>query len=440
MKVLMFGWEFPPYISGGLGTACYGLTQHMARRGARITFVLPMLRERAQKSHVKLMGAVEVAEALPKAAIKEASLVREREEENMRFLRVSSALRPYLTEQRYVEELARLERERVRALGGKPEGRDVSDSVIQISGEYGRNLVEEVHRYATVGRRLAIVEDFDIIHAHDWMTFPAAIAAKQASGKPLVIHVHATEFDRSGDHPNWEIYHLEKWGMEAADRIIAVSGRTRDLIVSRYFIAPAKVAVVHNAVIKEKTVERKQVVRGVKEKIVLFLGRVTLQKGPDYFVEAAARVARKIKNVRFVMAGTGDMLPRMIERMAQHRLLDRFHFTGFLRGKKLEEMYAMSDLYVMPSVSEPFGITPFEAMKYGVPVIVSKQAGITEVLPHLIKVDFWDVEALARSILDVLTDPEYSEGLVETNTRELEKVDWDNSAAKVLDIYGGLLP
>ena len=302
-------------------------------------------------------------------------------------------------------------------------------------GGYGENLMAEIVRYSVVGAHLAATEHFDVIHSHDWMTAPAGIEAKRVSGKPLVVHAHALEFDRSGEHVNQRVYDIERAGFEAADRIIAVSHFTRDTIINRYGISPEKVSVVHNAVSKERRFGQMSIQKPFKEKLVLFLGRITFQKGPDYFVEAAAKVLEKNHKVRFAMAGSGDMFPRMVERMAQLRMADKFHFLGFVRGADVERIYAMSDLYVMPSVSEPFGITPLEAMVYNVPTIVSKQSGVAEILDAAIKVDFWDVDRLAEEILDVVENEDKARELVARGLEDLKRIKWDMAAERVLAVY-----
>ena len=422
MKVLMFGWEFPPFISGGLGTACFGLTRSLAGSGTEITFVLPRVKGRLPDLHLKVMGANEVdLEGASEQLLGT----------NVRFLEVNSALKPYLDEKRYREQIERL----------KKRGFDTGEvsGLLELSGDYGENLFSEVTRYARVARVVSFLEDFDVIHAHDWMTFLAGVEAKKASHKPLVVHVHATDFDRSGDHVDQRVYDIERYGMENADRVIAVSHRTKSMIVDRYGIAPDKVEVVYNGVAKENTMERWESGKQLGEKIILFLGRVTMQKGPDYFLEAAHLVLQKLKNVRFVMAGSGDMLPRMIERMAQLRLLEHFHFTGFLRGAKRDRLFAMCDLYVMPSVSEPFGLTPVEAMQFGVPIIVSNQSGVAEILNHVIKVDFWDVRKLADAMIEVLTNPALARRMVEEGRGEIDQIDWDRAADQVTNIYKRLV-
>ncbi|MBP5295935.1 MAG: glycosyltransferase family 4 protein, partial [Bacteriovoracaceae bacterium] len=292
------------------------------------------------------------------------------------------------------------------------------------------------------GGHLGASEDFDVIHAHDWMTFLAGIEAKKVSGKPLVVHVHATEFDRSGEFNNPDIYSLEKYGMQQADQVVTVSHRMKNIIVHKYGIDPNKVQVVYNAVEKDDMSQLNQLsqLSAKRNKIVLFLGRITMQKGPEYFIEAANIVLQKMQNVHFVMAGSGDMATKMIEKMAAMRMIDRFHFTGFLKEPERERLFAMSDLYIMPSVSEPFGITPLEAMKHDIPVIISKQSGIAEILgDSVIKIDFWDTHKLAQAIIDVLSNPQMTQTMIENNRRTLEQIDWKYSAQHLLDVYRKLL-
>ncbi|MGE0321118.1 MAG: glycosyltransferase family 4 protein [Polyangiaceae bacterium] len=422
MKILMFGWEFPPSISGGLGTACHGLTLGMSQLGSEIAFVLPRIDDPSEGKHLELIGANQVP--IPKEPITETHSV-------FRTIEIPSPLRPYETPESY---RAAWE-ERVTAVHEAP-AEDEPRGLLEMGGDYSSDLFGEVHRYAIIGERLGKLESHDVVHAHDWMTFPAGIAAADASGKPLVVHVHATEFDRSGEHVNQGIYDIERLGVQRADRVIAVSERTRRTLIDRYGADPEKVRVVHNAVTKDKRVERNDIERPLKEKVVLFLGRVTMQKGPDYFVEAAAKVLERVRNVRFVMAGSGDMLPRMIERAAALRITNHFHFTGFLKGEEVDRMFAQSDLYVFPSVSEPFGITPFEAIKHDVPVILSKQTGVAETLPNAVQVDFWDIDCLVDAIVELLTEQDKAQLLVQQHRRDLESVDWSRAAERVLEVYG----
>ncbi|MBN8219059.1 MAG: glycosyltransferase family 4 protein [Spirochaetes bacterium] len=412
MKILMFGWEFAPQIAGGLGTASKGLTWGLAEKGHDVIFVLPHSRQNYMSETVRFIDA---------GRYYEEQMERQgRPQGTVSFHPIESPLQPYQNEKTY-------------AVGQQ------SWSVLRVPGHYAGNLVAEVQRYALAALGIAADEDFDVIHAHDWMTFEAAVAVKRATGKPLVVHVHSTEYDRSGDAINWAIYHVEKSGMDAADRIIAVSQRVRDQIIQRYHQAPEKIVVVYNAVDKEPVLDKASVRKALNEKFVLFLGRVTSQKGPEYFLEAAARVLKTTKNVRFIMAGAGDLLPRMIEEAARLRLQNNFHFTGFLGAHERDELFAMSDVFVMPSVSEPFGITPLEAMKYGVPVIISRQSGVSEILPHAIKVDFWDVDELSDRIVELLTKPRKAKSVVEKGTEALKLIDWQFVADRLVGLYRTLV-
>jgi glycosyltransferase involved in cell wall biosynthesis len=304
----------------------------------------------------------------------------------------------------------------------------------RFSGGYSANLFHEISSYALVASQIAQQQSFDVIHAHDWLTFPAGIAAKRLSGKPLVLHVHATEFDRSGDNINQHVYDIERQGLEAADHIIAVSHYTKDIIIKKYGISPGKITTVHNGVIEYEN-GKPAVERMLKEKIVTFMGRVTFQKGPDYFVEAARRVLEKNRNVRFVIAGNGDMMQRMIKRVAELRIGSRFHFTGFLQGEKVDRLLAITDVFVMPSVSEPFGIVPLEALRAGVPVIISKQSGVSEVLKNAIKLDFWDIEKLSDSITALIRYPAIAKVLARNGAAEVANLRWEDAAGKVKEVY-----
>ena len=291
-------------------------------------------------------------------------------------------------------------------------------------------------RYGRAGGVLARTLSFDVIHAHDWMTVPAALLARRISGRPLVLHIHSLEYDRSGENVNEEIRAIEREGMEKADRIIAVSHRTKRMIAERYAIPPEKISVVYNAVTRTEAQLAYRTERPGERKMVLFLGRITFQKGPDYFVEAAAQVLHVFPDVTFVMAGAGDMMGRMVERVGELGIGDRFHFTGFLQGEEIERIFSLSDLYVMPSVSEPFGISPLEAMMYDVPVILSRQSGVSEILKHALKVNFWDVREMAAKIIAVLTHPVLAGEMAEKAREELRKIRWETSAERIAAIYG----
>lgn len=427
MRVLMFGWEFPPHISGGLGTACYGLTKGLQSVGVTdILFVVPKAYGDEDTSNVNIIDAGEVV--VSDRIIDYTTFFSQ-----MRFIEVGSSLRPYSTP----EEFEKL------TIENKTDSRYLVQSSfsgrLSFTGGYGNNLFQEIANYAVIASIIGHQYDFDIIHAHDWLAFPAGMAAKLVSGKPLVVHVHATDFDRSGGNVNPGVYEIEKAGMEAADRVIAVSNLTRNIIIEKYGINPDKVVTVHNAVEPLADRELQKLARSIDDKIVTFLGRVTLQKGPEYFIEAANLVLQKMKNVRFVMAGSGDMLNRMIWRVATLKIGSRFHFTGFLKGDDVHHMFSLSDVYVMPSISEPFGISPLEAMQSNVPVIISRQSGVSEILQHAIKVDFWDVQAMADAIYGILKYDGLPAMFRKHARYEVDNLKWEHAAAKVKDVYYSML-
>jgi glycosyltransferase involved in cell wall biosynthesis len=421
MKVLMFGWEFPPHIAGGLGTACQGLTTALAKQQVEVLFVMPSASGDEDQSSVRIINASDVPAF---RSINEIDTFVEK----VQFLKVDSEMIPYVGPEEYTRIVGEDVVQQREVWWGEI-GKKYS-----FSGKYGTNLMEEVARYALVAATIATNHTFDVIHAHDWLTYMAGIAAKRVSGKPLVVHVHATEFDRSGENINSQVFDMEQRGMQEADKVITVSHLTRNIVIQRYGIHPDKVVTVHNGVdFHGKDAE--EVERGVSDKIVTFLGRITYQKGPEYFIEAAAKVLKRYPKVRFVMAGSGDMLHRSIRRVAKLQIADRFHFTGFLRGADVQKMFSYSDVYVMPSVSEPFGISPLEAMRSNVPAIISKQSGVAEVLRHAIKVDFWDVNAMADAIYGLLQYPALSQMAVRCGLEEVNSLKWDNAATLVAQIY-----
>ena len=422
----MFGWEFPPHIAGGLGTACYGMTRGLARNGVEVVFVMPRAYGDEDQRFVRVVNASDVETIGTRDHEFSEELL-----EKVSFIHIDSNMLPYISP----EEYAAYHDEFVRS-GRTHEWTDVWKQRYTFSGKYGANLMEEVARYAMVAAQVAkdLEGQFDVIHAHDWLTYFAGIAANRVSGKPLVVHMHATEFDRSGENINRRVYAIEKAGMQAADRVIAVSELTRRIVIGKYGIPAEKVVTVHNAV---RFGESEDAVpeRAVKDKVVTFLGRITYQKGPDYFVEAAAKVLQRVPDVRFVMAGSGDLMNHVVRRVAQLGIADRFHFTGFLKGGEVQRMFRLSDVYVMPSVSEPFGISPLEAMRSGVPVIISRQSGVAEVLDYAIKVNYWDVDALADAIYGLLTYPALGRMFASKGLEEVTGLKWTNAAAKIKTVY-----
>lgn len=565
----MLGWEFPPHISGGLGTACHGITQALTRAGVDVLFVVPRARGDEDSGRARVVGAnqIPVEERLPlpprkvlsqrteyvpvaadepagdfepghpAAATAEAAGARAglefrprratgvASQEDAGTARggahgareggpsapsgravldtraIDSLLSPYLDARGYRALLlarARAERaaaereprrlspesisaeghaEHALSAGASPEttARDtgaaraepdpgpvpppaprrelhtwieereepVSDRVttrlLDFSGAYGGDLMGEVARYALAVESLARRETFDVVHAHDWMAVPAGVAAKRASGKKLVFHVHACEHDRAADRPDSRVKGIEQLGLDEADVVVCVSHYTAGVLKRHYRVDESKIRVVHNALTQRERREQVHVVKPLAEPIVLFLGRITSQKGPEYFLEAAARVARVRPDVKFVVAGAGDRLGETIELAAKLGLARCTHFTGFLSGADVERMYAMADVYVMPSVSEPFGIAPLEAMALDVPVIVSRQSGVSEVLKSALKVDYWDVQGIAEKILAVLAYPDLSRTLQEEGRAEALAMRWDAPAAKLKDAYASLV-
>lgn len=415
----MLGWEYPPHISGGLGTACQGLTQGLARIGVEVVFLVPHARGDEEAAGIRLLGCRGPAAPAERHAA--------------RWIEADAALRPYLDAPRYEHRVARL---------GATDTTTPSASVV-----YGPDLFGEVQRYAHAAQALARQEVFDVVHAHDWMTFPAAAAVAREAGVPLAVHVHSCEHDRSGADPDVRIQAIEQQGLRDADAVLCVSHYAARVLLDHYDVDAAKVHVVHNAVqvhaVPPPAVQAPATAarggRVIEEPIVLFLGRVTFQKGPAWFLLAAARVLREMPGVKFVVAGSGDLLPGMIEAAAALGIGRQVHFTGFLRGADLERMYGMADIYVMPSVSEPFGISPLEAAGRGVPVILSRQSGVAEVLPSAPQVNYWDVEGLAASMLALLRDPALREQHVAQAQAEVAGLKWEAQARVVQHVYEAVL-
>ena len=426
MRVLMFGWEFPPHITGGLGTACYGLTKGLSKQGTEIVFVVP----KAYGDEDGQVASIRNASGIPFDLKDEEYKAYW---QHIKYLEVGSNIIPYVSPE-FFSKITEKDQKT-----GEEFKSHVFSRNFEFSGTYGKNLLEEVARYALIASALALKENFDVIHAHDWLTYPAGIAAKLSSGKKLVVHMHATEFDRAGGNVNQQVYEIERQGMEVADAVITVSNLTRNIVIEKYGINPGKVYTVHNAVDANSMKNYSGFKKHFDEKLVTFLGRITYQKGPDYFIEAAYKVLQKDPKVRFAMAGSGDMLLKMIKRVAQLRISDKFHFTGFLQGDDVDHIFAMSDVFVMPSVSEPFGIVPLEAMRSSVPVIISKQSGVAEVLHHALKVDFWDINAMADAIYGFCHYQGLSKMFKKYGKQEVESLKWEDAALKVIQVYNKII-
>jgi glycosyltransferase involved in cell wall biosynthesis len=475
-KVLMLGWEFPPFISGGLGTACFGLTRALDRRDCDVTFVLPKHVDAGFASHVNLVSpaSIPVHPSLPPPeAVRKvrdaqapertplAAEVLQTIQRNLH--RVTTLGLPMTAPAPYSSSLPQtlvrlaLESAAVRRVLKLPEHippelrtqllteMAVQDAVPESAGrgaetfhartsDYGGDLIAESERYARFCVAAARDLQFDVIHAHDWLTYPAGLAVARMSGKPLVVHVHSTEFDRSGEHVNQPLYNIERRGMHGAVRVITVSMLTRNLCVNRYGVNPDKIDVVYNGVDLDPKAAGIEPIKQT-EKVVLYFGRITMQKGPEYFIAAAKRVLDVMDGVKFVVAGNGDQAQRMIEMAAAMGIGNKVLFTGFLRGKDIQKVFGIADLYVMPSVSEPFGIAPLEAMGHKVPVIISRQSGVGEILTNVLKCDFWDVDDMANKIVAVLRHPPLQRTLRDSGYFEVRGITWDGAAAKVEAVY-----
>ena len=419
----MFGWEFPPNISGGLGTASYGLAKGLVSfQDISISFVVPSAFGNELNPGVNLIdaGSIELSKAL---------LTKQRQRYTRSRVSLQKQISGYITPDLYEKLLA----EKGKAIS---EMGVTGRSHHKLSGQYGSSLFDEVSWYGIIGSEIAGTVPHDVIHAHDWLTYEAGIEAKNKSGKPLIVHVHATEFDRSGENHNMNVYEIEKKGMSQADMVITVSELTRNIVINRYKIDPLKVVTVHNGVepVHSGRIELPRR-RNIDDRIVTFLGRITWQKGPEYFVQAAYKVLQKMKSVRFVMAGSGDLQEKIIKYAAKLQIADRFHFTGFLKGRDVFDLLSLSDLYILPSVSEPFGISVLEAIQSNVPVIVSKQSGVSEVIRHAIKADFWDTDAMGDAIYGILTYPALADHMKTNSIREAELLTWKEAASRIRQIY-----
>ena len=471
MKVLMFGWEFPPHISGGLGTACFGLTQSLIKEKIKVLFVVPKTSKDQSRTYKFLINASEVF-VESKNGKKQRRALKRKTTHTVRhaagrnttqitpvlshpyieYIEVSADLTPYnhpVNGSREKRTVPLMQWNRALAANLPTDIQtidewleeesfrgsvDASEDAFVFTGAYGCNLMREVQRYAEVADVIARKESFDVIHAHDWMTFPAGVVAKRKSKKPLIVHVHSTEFDRSGENINDGVFEIEKQGMTEADRIITVSNWTKQIVVSRYNIPEKKVTVVHNGILPRESPAEFSF-PDIASHFVTFLGRVTHQKGPGFFVEAAQIVLQQFPQAHFIVAGAGDLLPQIIERVAQLNMSSNFHFTGFLSDAQVEQIWSLTDVYAMPSVSEPFGIAPLEAIQGGVPVILSNQSGVSEVMPHAIKVDFWDVKSLAAAICSVLKYESLSRVLRQNGKKHIQHLTWDKAAQDVKALY-----
>jgi len=455
MRILMLGWEYPPHIAGGLGTACQGLTSALAEQGISIHFVVPRIYGDEKVEHMLLTDSTR--RGLPQE-VDAAEPISGHAGTDVEVSRVPAFLTPYWNPTQFKEAvIAATKRQWAslpRAIREEPVARALIDGEVfgvdlvsalapeksappvnSSRARYAPDIFKEVERFTSEVIARFSMESFDIIHAHDWMTFPAAVALAQTTGKPLVVHVHSLEHDRSGLFLNSTIHEIENFGLRVADRVIAVSHYTKRSIEKHHHIPAHKIFVVHNGVYPRGAVSDYRLKKTWPRHVVLFLGRVTFQKGPDYFVEIASRVKPHVPDVLFVLAGSGDMLPAVIDQVRAMKLDSHFLFPGFLQGEELEEMFSIADLYVMPSVSEPFGITALEAISFDTPVIISKQSGVAEVLQHALKADFWDIDRMADLIINSLLHEELRNEMVSMARDEVRRLHWDAAALKTIEVY-----
>lgn len=402
MRVLTFGWEFPPAKNGGLGVACYGLTRELLQKGVEVIFVLPKTQD--------IQG--------------DARFLFADQERLVKILHTDVSLRPYQQADSTVDVI----------VGYDSEGKPIIRS---------RTIIEEAHRFAHQASLIAKAEEFDVIHAHDWTSYLAGIAAKVASGKPLILHVHATSYDQAaGDNVDPSILKIEKEGFAMADKVVTVSGYTKNILVQKHQVSAAKIEVVHNGCDTEEPPRLPPILSELKaqgKKIVLYHGRISIQKGVDYFVRAARRVVDTDPNVIFVISGWGDMKTQVIELVGAMGLSKNVLFAGALWEEDRDRMYQSADLVVMPSVSEPFGLVPLEALQHGTSSIVTKQSGVAEVLTHALKVDFWDTDEMANQILSSLRYPAMRRQMVQEGKKQMLQMSWGHAADKVRQIYQSLI-
>ncbi len=429
ISTLMYGWEFPPKISGGLGVACYAIVKELAKKGVALHLVLPYTAPQNDFDHVNFIGTSQVSN----------NFNHELPGVNIKSLKIATSISPYARglgmglSGDLVEDFLLL----LSQLSLPEVMKAIISSIVTQDGNLGMkdhyevSLLTEVLRYAQSAGNLGNTIDHDIIHAHDWLTILAALEAKSQSGKPLVFHLHALETDRGGCMIDQRIFAIEKYGMERADLIIAVSDYTKNNIVHHYGIDPNKIRVVHNGIYPK--VRDDQVAK--KNPMVLFLGRITQQKGPYFFIEMAKKILAHKPDVQFVLAGSGDLLPSMIEHVAGLRIGKNVHFTGFLSGDQVKQIYQLADVYVMSSVSEPFGLSALEALSLEVPAVISKQSGVIEVLNHALIADFWDVDDMASKVLALLDYPALGKTLLKHTKNDLEQLTWENTAQKIIVAY-----
>ncbi|MEJ5273085.1 MAG: glycosyltransferase [Spirochaetota bacterium] len=441
MRILFLTWEFPPMISGGLAMACYGMVKSLLKRNIEIILILPTKID----AYFVLKNEKDIDDLKPTFINdvdkeKYEDLFHDKiytQSEIFEFLGICEGINGYSSSNKLKQVLL------FSNFFFEIENNLSNQNQLRIFEELKTNLLSsedlfrKVREYTNKVSKCLYLIDFDIVHAHDWLCYPAGILASKTKSKPLVSHIHATEFDRSGGVGDERIHKIEYIGMTLADRVISVSNYTANLIVNRYRIDTAKIRVIHNAFHLKNIHKEKR--RIFKDPVILFLGRITLQKGPEYFLEVAKRIIKIYPMVRFIMVGTGDLATKMIKSSAKERLLTRFLFTGFLNREEVESILSATDIMILPSVSEPFGIAPLEAMSFGIATIISKQSGVSEIVENVYKVDFWDIDQMTSIILDLLSDPNKMVKIGQLAAEEVTKIQWDKSAMMIEKCYKELI-
>lgn len=393
----MLGWELPPHNSGGLGVACYQMSRALASQGVDIDFVVPYSADHPSIDYMKIHSATTITPGYP--------------------------------------DLGAYDHGAIEAAGEQPGENDCGiGSMRQVQSHYGKFVRQLVKKHPP-----------DVIHAHDWLTMEAGVIAKESCGAPLIVHVHATEFDRSGEHSGNPLVHeVERQGLLMADRIIAVSQITKDIIVKNYHIPSDKIEVVYNAIdidslpphhYDKRTYKYLEDLKTDGYTVVGVLTRLTVQKGLVYFVKAAAEALKRYNKLVFLLSGDGEQRDELIALTTRLGISDRFIFTGFVRGKQWRDSYHIIDIFVMSSVSEPFGLTALEAAHHDTALLISKQSGVGEVLNNIMRFDYWDVNKLADEIINVASSPALQNSLKLNVKDEYTNISWNDAAERCLKLY-----
>lgn len=391
MKVLMLGWELPPHNSGGLGIACYQLCKALSKKDLDIEFVVPYRADHG-------IDFMEITAAHPQG--------------------VAEVIRSGIAYDSY-------------------------KYILEDGTEEHLDIYAQAQLYEQAVAKLVEETEFDIVHAHDWLTFRAALRAKEAKGCPIILHVHSVESDRAGGRGNPLVHEIEDIAMHAADKIIAVSEHTRQVIHREYHIPLSKIEVVHNSIEPDDLVplDSNNSYRYLEElksqgyRVVVNIGRLTVQKGLPNLLHAAKEVVKQNPKTMFLIVGSGEQYYELLSLSAELGIGKNVLFTDFQRGKKWRDAYAIADLFVMPSVSEPFGLTPLEAIGYGAPALVTHQSGVSEILTNCLKVDFWDIKEMANQITAVVQNDALRDTLHENSYREYQRMSWANASHKIENLY-----